>query len=85
MNYPTKNNGWFTGLWAVSEIRYTVKLMYNLIYETLASVTDSVTLSNIHMTKYGMIYETQASIHNPWHCQVYVQPNKETLASLGLA
>ena len=45
--------------------------------ETLASVANSLTLSNVCATKYRMIYETLTSVHDLRHCQMYIRPNKE--------
>ena len=69
----------------MSKIRDTVKRKYDLngiINGTLASVMNSVTLSNIRVTKYGMIYEILASVLNPRHCQMYIPPNKEYFQNL---
>ena len=49
-----------------------------VVYEILATVT----LLNMHMTKYGIIYDTWVSLRNPWNCRMYAQ--SETLASVGL-
>ena len=57
------NHGSFTELPSnVQNPQYCQTYVQPIIYEMLASVVNSVTLLNICVTKYGLIYEILASV-----------------------